>query len=422
MRLAAGFGLLLFVLVATAATARAGPRPAGARLLLPPLPLSTSERPAGARLLLPLLPPSISERPAGAPRLLPPPLPPSTAETFYVSTTGDDSAPGTFDRPWRTVQHALDTLTPGQTALVREGTYGENLRVTLDGSADKPITISSFGSEQAILRPAGGRENNYPVEIDSASYFRLHGFVIEYATGSSSADVVLENGSHHIEISGNEIRNSSDQGLWSDRTTHDLQILGNAIHDNGPSAIHQSHGIYLEGVDQLLANNVVYNNHYGYGIHVFPSADHVLIVHNTVVGNGNPATSSGGIVLGGSEDSTVDSTKIVNNVVAFNAAMGVRSFFPSWVMQPKGNEAYSNVGFGNPQGDFSTWEGGGIDYSNGNTVADPLFRDPEALNFRLTAESPAIDLAMEAFSPETDFDGVARAKGPRPDIGAFESG
>lgn len=390
-------GLLLFVLVATAATAhhpRARPHP--------------SARPG---------PP-----PAGSVRLIPPPLPPSTAETFYVSTTGDDAGPGSFEQPWRTIQHALDTLTGGQTTLVREGTYAENLRVTHDGTPSKPITISRFGSEQAILRPAGGRENNFPVEIDSASYFRLHGFVIEYASGSSSADVYLENGSHHVEISGNEIRNSSDQGIYSERSTHDVQILGNAIHDNGPSAIHQSHGIYLEGVDHLLANNVIHDNHYGYGIHVYPSADHVLIVHNTVVGNGSAQTSSGGILLGANEVATVNNTKIVNNVVAFNAAMGVRSFFPEWVVQPEGNEAYSNVGFGNPQGDFSTWQGGGIDYSNGNTVADPLFRDFDGRDFRLMAESPAIDGAIPAYSPDTDFDGVVRSKGPRPDVGAFESG
>lgn len=385
-RLAAAVGLLLFVLVSTAASARPGPRP------------------------------------GGSVRLLPPPLPPSTAEAFYVSTTGDDSSPGTIEQPWRTIQHALDTVTPGQTALVREGTYSENLRIARDGTPDKPITISSFRHEQAILRPAGGRENTYPVEIDSASYVRLHGLVIESATGPSSADVYLANASHHVEISGNEIRYSSDQGIFSERTTHDIQILGNAIHDNGPSPIHQSHGIYLEGVDQLVANNIVYDNHYGYGIHVYPSADRVLIVHNTVVGNGNTATSSGGIILGGTEEATVNNTKIVNNIVAFNATMGIRSFFPEWVLQPKGNEAYSNVGFGNPQGDFSTWQGGGIDYSHGNTVSDPLFRDLEARDFRLQAESPAIDRAVQAFSPDTDFDGVARPKGPAPDIGAFESG
>jgi parallel beta-helix repeat protein len=355
-------------------------------------------------------------------RFLPPPLPRSTGATFYVSPTGDDSGPGSIDQPWQTIQHAADTLSPGQTVLVREGTYEETLRVTRDGTATDPITISSFPSEQPVLRPApGARENRYPVELDGASYIRLHGFVIERATGPSSADVFFADDSHDIELSGNEIRNSSDQGIFAERTTHDLQILANAIHDNGPSPIHQSHGIYLEGVDQLIANNVVYDNHYGYGIHVYPSADRVLVVHNTVVDNGNTATSSGGIILGGGADTTVDNTTLVNNVVAFNASAGIRSFFPDWVMQPQGNEAYSNVGFGNPDGDFSTWEGGGIDYSNGNLEADPHFVDRFGDDFHLKSDSPAIDRATSPYSPDTDFDGVLRSCGPMPDIGAFES-
>jgi Right handed beta helix region len=376
-------GLLLFVLASTAA--RSGPRPGIAA------------------------------------RLLPPPLAPSKGDTYYVSTTGDDSSPGTLDQPWLTVQHALDMLTPGDTALVREGTYGENLRMTRDGTDAKPITIANYPDEQPVLHPEGGPENSYPIEIDSASYFRLHGFVIEGALGPSSADVYLSRGSHHIEVSENEIRNSSDQGIYSDLTTHDLQILGNAIHDNGPSPIHQSHGIYLEGVAQLIANNLIYDNHHGYGIHVYPNADRVLIVHNTVVGNGNATTGSGGILLGGNELNTVDNTKVVNNVVAFNSTMGIRSFFPKWVVQPEGNEAYLNVGFGNPGGDFSTWQGGGIDYSNGNIVSDPLFLGVQAHDFRLGPESPAVDRAMSPFSPDTDFDGVGRPRGQMPDIGAFES-
>jgi Right handed beta helix region len=366
-------------------------------------------------------------RPGISVRLLPPPLPRSDGETFFVATTGSDTAPGTIDQPWKTIQHAANTLAPGQTALVRDGTYTETVRITHDGAPDDPITIANFPSEHPLIRPptptgrlVGTSEDSYPLAIDAAAYVRVHGFVIEGAIGPSSTDVYVEHGSHDIELSGNEIRGSSDQGIHSDYTTHDLQILGNSIHDNGPSPIHQSHGIYLEGVDHLIANNVVYDNVYGYGIQIYPYADRVLIVHNTIVGNGSTRDSSGGIILGGTAETTVVNTKIVNNIVAFNASAGVRSFFPEWVLQPEGNEAYGNLGYGNPDGDFSTWEGGGIDYSNGNMIADPHFIDRGADKFRLKEDSPAIDRAISRFSPDTDFDGIARPQGPIPDIGAFE--
>jgi hypothetical protein len=366
-------------------------------------------------------------RPGISVRLLPPPLPRSDGKRFFVATTGSDTAPGTIDQPWKTIQHAADTLTPGQIALVRDGTYTEDVRITHDGAPDDPITIANFPSEHPVIRSpepagrlAGTSGDTYPLAIDAAAYVRVHGFVIERAIGPSGADVYFEHGSHDIELSGNEIRDSSDQGIHSDYTTHDLQILGNSIHDNGPSPIHQSHGIYLEGVDQLIANNVIYDNVYGYGIQIYPHADRVLIVHNTIVANGSTLISSGGIILGGTAETTVDNTRIVNNIVAFNASAGVRSFFPDWVLQPVGNEAYGNLGYGDPDGDFSTWEGGGIDYSNGNIVADPHFIDRSSDEFHLKEDSPAIDLAISPFSPDTDFDGIARPQGIIPDIGAFE--
>jgi hypothetical protein len=39
--------------------------------------------------------------------------------SFYVSKTGDDSNPGTQTAPWRTIQHAADTVRAGSTVNVR---------------------------------------------------------------------------------------------------------------------------------------------------------------------------------------------------------------------------------------------------------------------------------------------------------------
>jgi hypothetical protein len=50
--------------------------------------------------------------------------PAASARTFYVSPVGSDGNPGTLRRPWKTVEKALETLRPGQRALVRAGTYG----------------------------------------------------------------------------------------------------------------------------------------------------------------------------------------------------------------------------------------------------------------------------------------------------------
>jgi hypothetical protein len=77
-----------------------------------------------------------------------------------VAIDGSDANPGTLSEPWRTVQHALDVLDPGQRALIREGMYIENLFMERDGTATAPITIASYPGELVVLRPAGGQTDN----------------------------------------------------------------------------------------------------------------------------------------------------------------------------------------------------------------------------------------------------------------------
>ena len=61
--------------------------------------------------------------------------------TFYVSPGGDDSATGSKNSPWETVQHALETLSPGERAIIGVGTYHEKLYMDRSGSEGKYIEI-----------------------------------------------------------------------------------------------------------------------------------------------------------------------------------------------------------------------------------------------------------------------------------------
>ena len=54
---------------------------------------------------------------------------------FYVATTGNDSNTGTQASPWRTVQHAADTVHAGSTVNVRGGIYEELVSINASGNA-----------------------------------------------------------------------------------------------------------------------------------------------------------------------------------------------------------------------------------------------------------------------------------------------
>jgi hypothetical protein len=136
--------------------------------------------------------------------------------SFYVSTTGADSNPGTQTAPWRTVQHAADTVRAGSTVNVRGGVYEELVSIKASGNAtDGFITFRSYPGETAVLDAEhfapDGRSAIWT--IHNKSYVRIEGFEVRnYRTaehrlvplgisvmGAGSHIELLKNNVHHIE-------------------------------------------------------------------------------------------------------------------------------------------------------------------------------------------------------------------------------
>ncbi len=70
---------------------------------------------------------------------------------FVDALKGSDSNGGTKDKPWKTINHAMRKLGPGDTLYLRGGTFYENVYCAAAGSKDAPITIRSFPGEQAVI-------------------------------------------------------------------------------------------------------------------------------------------------------------------------------------------------------------------------------------------------------------------------------
>jgi hypothetical protein len=343
---------------------------------------------------------------------LPPLLAKSRGQTFFVATSGSDSNPGTRERPWKTVQRAFERLRPGQRALVREGTYTQDHVVERAGTRTAPITVAAYPGEKVVLRAGSSGGDTYPLRVTSgAAYVRIQGFVLELAKGTSSTNVYFEGRAHDVELTRNEIRFSQDQGVFVENGTRRIHIVGNRIHDNGrghESGQHQSHGIYIEGADHLVANNVVYNHPFGFGIQIYPANKGTVVVHNTVVGSGHS-----GIVVGGDEG--VSNIRIRNNILAFNASYGVQMDSDC----PSGVSIDRNVIYGNRSGDV---QGGcsGVSTSGGNIGSNPRFVAPASRDYRLAPGSPAINRARADHSLRFDARGRRRPLGGGYDVGAFE--
>lgn len=334
---------------------------------------------------------------------MPAPLAASVGTTFYVAPGGSDANAGTAGAPWRTVQKALNTLQPGQRALVRSGTYAEALRFNRAGTPAAPITVAGYPGERPVLTSVGGR----PLQIGSrGAYFRFAGFVVEKSPFTSGGNIDVYG--REIELSDNVVRFSRDQGIYTAEESRGVQILRNSIHSNGQGTMHQSHGIYLQGNDHLVASNVIHDHPHGFGIQVYDRNSRSIITGNTVTNSGHS-----GIVLGGSGG--VDSILVLNNIFAFNGKFGIQHDSSC----PAASRADHNVLYGNAWG--AAQEGcAGLDYAGGNRTGDPVFRDHAARDLHLDAGSSALDYTVAEYSPARDRDGRTRPRGAAADAGAYE--
>jgi len=370
---------------------------------------------------------TVPDRTPPAGRALPKRLPASRGSVRYVARRGSDRNPGTRGRPWRTIQHALDTLLPGQTALVRAGTYAQSLVMHRAGTAKAPITVRAYPGERPVVHPGGSESMDYPLRITAgAAYFRFAGFLVEGAPLHTTMNIWVSDGqrtrppapTHHIEISGCEIRSGTGTGLLVSPNTQAVQLLGNRVHDNGDGS-RQHQGIYFQGQDGLLANNLVYHQPDGFGIQVrgnYPDPNTILPIpaHNVIVTNNTVVDNSlSGIMV----ENNASQVIVVNNISAFNGSHGVLGYDDDAGVVLPGNLAHHNLAWGNGSGSFGNSGRPVIDFSGGNLVANPRFADTRRRNYRLRAGSPAANRALAAFAPPVDQVGRRRS---RPDLGAFE--
>src|SRR5437870_7676742 len=75
--------------------------------------------------------------------------------TYYVSTTGSDSNPGTLSQPFATINHGASVLQSSDALYIRAGTYAESLVNAVPGGTSwtAPVTVAAYPNETVILRP-----------------------------------------------------------------------------------------------------------------------------------------------------------------------------------------------------------------------------------------------------------------------------
>src|SRR5580704_7852025 len=160
--------------------------------------------------------------------------PGASVATYYVSTTGNDLNSGTITSPWRTIQHAANSVTAGDTVYIRAGVYNEMVSIPASGSARLGyITFSSYPGEQATVDGTGlsipGGQWGL-VTIENQNYIVVRGFEIRNYSTPSAKDVpigiyVVGAGSH-IQILNNHIHNIATTAKGCAANAFGLTVYG----------------------------------------------------------------------------------------------------------------------------------------------------------------------------------------------------
>ncbi|HEY40913.1 MAG TPA: hypothetical protein G4O18_03535 [Dehalococcoidia bacterium] len=219
--------------------------------------------------------------------------PPIGTNYLVVAQNGsDETGTGTEANPYRTIQYTANVATPGDTILIRGGTWNERIDISSSnsGAANAYITFIPYLGEHVIL---DGNGLDYIFVIDGADYIRIKG--LELQDTNYSAIVV----------------------------THDAN--GTIVEDcviNDPN--HSSGGTQggvrlLYGAQNSLIQNNVFNINYGterltFGVAYWqPGWGHVI--RNNVITSVTGALRDG--VGGGPEDDEgyTENWDVYNNII-----------------------------------------------------------------------------------------------------------
>lgn len=353
------------------------------------------------------------------------PAPPHSASTYnyYVAPNGSDSNPGTADLPFQTIFRASKVALPGTTIHVGPGTYAGGFKTSMSGTESQRIYYRSTVRWGARLVPPMTSDTKAGWD-NRGSYVDIVGFDID---GSASRNGMkwthgIYNGGSYAVIKNNRVHHIAQDvpcngaggaGIGVDSYYRAVQsdVIGNVVHDIGPTGCRFVHGIYIS-TSGSAKHNVVHDVG-GAAIQMWHDATKVVVANNTV------AASMTGILVGGGDfyhtKGPNDHTSVLNNIV-YDNKYGISEHGATGV-----NNTYrNNLVF---QSSASDWQ-----LRNGLTHSGTIAQAPQFVHyarsggrdFRLRSTSPAIGKGVDEHAAQADTAGKQRAKTERIDIGAFQ--
>ncbi len=288
-------GVALLALIFSVADCGGPDQPVGASATVgPTIPVGpASERPAAS---------PTGDTPAESPSAQPETAAAQPAPTAEGSARCPDATVTVGDTD--SLKKALAQAKPGDSILLRDGTYTDKFVARTPGTAQQPIFVC--GGPGAVL-DGGSVTGGYVFHLDGASYWRLVGFTVRNGQKGVMADGVTRS-----VIQGLTVEQIGDEAIHLRKFSSDNVVQGNTVRNTGQRRDDFGEGIYVGtaqsnwksitgGRPDNSDRNVVRDNHIS-----ATTAEPVDIKEGTTGGVLSGNTFDGGGLTGSHADSWVD--------------------------------------------------------------------------------------------------------------------
>ncbi len=360
------------------------------------------------------------------------------ATDYFVRKTGSDANAGTTaGTPWLTVDHAVDSVAPGDTIYVGAGTYVEDVNPSVAGTVGNPIKYiadtdgaqTGDAGDVILSSPAGLRA----LYIFSRDYIEVYNFKIS----GGSSQVVYWRDSVGGVLDNCEVYNGGVYGVYLN-TNAELATRDCNIHDNGSAS---GAGFIVNGSSTLEATDCTLSNNYRGGFAVIGTTNLLRCrIENSltqgILCQGGTLTAKNCLITGGmSNEGVMANSDPANNVTLQNCTIadssnhGVRCYGGVFtvtnciianhagygIIHSGGTMTHTyNVVYGNTSGEFLSTTQDATEI-----VADPQF--VSNTDYRVRSLSPAVNAGTDLTGTvDDDIDGIPRPYDGAWDIGCYE--
>jgi hypothetical protein len=338
---------------------------------------------------------------------------------LYVASNGADTNPGTRSAPLRTISKAGALAKPGYMVHVAEGSYHETITTVASGTAEAYITYVSdkkWGAK--IDSPATGRVASWHNKGDYVAIvgFEITGRGAMGINLSGSGNIASKNHVHRIPATACDGYGGAGIGFDQYNVKSGGSADSNEIHDIGPLGTNcfRVHGIYTSIPHVTISNNVIYRV-VGYGATSGHCAYNIKVLNNTMFNNGGTVEGGGVVMTRNTNCALPAKDNVVSNNLIYDNMLGVHE---EGLGRSDVTLYTNNSVFGNKT-DWGTMRNAHSRDVNAAPVFVNYRRDGEG-DYRLRTGSPQIGGGSRAHFAPNDFHGNARPGGTGVDIGAFQ--